>query len=282
VTIHPQAVVSPHATLGRDVEIGPFSVVESQVTIGDRCRLESHVLVKQGTVLGADNHLHDGAVIGGLPQHVHAPQRPGPVLIGDGNTIREHCTVHRAMSETSATRIGSHNYLMVGSHVAHDCVVGDHVILANGVLLGGHVQVEDRAYMGGAAAVHQFCRIGRNAMVGGHARLLKDVPPFVLIDGATAMVVGLNLVGLRRAGFGPEDIEQLKAAYRLIYRRGLTWKEVLESLRREFPEGAPAEFLRFFSGGSRGFAQERRMPPQATLKLHRQDEADPQLDRKVG
>lgn len=265
--IHPLAVVSPQAELGRDVEIGPFCVLEPDTTIGDGCRLMSRVTVKSGTTLGGNNLVCDGVVLGGLPQHVHMPPELGTVEIGSHNTIRENVTVHRAMKPGAATRLGDHNFVMVGVHVAHDCVVGNHTIFANNVLLAGHVTVDDRAYLSGAVAVHQFCRIGRFAMVGGQSHVARDIPPYVTVDGASTMIVGLNLVGLKRNGFTPADIMQLKAAYRLIYRTGLRWNDLLERLRSEFATGPAALFHPFFAAGKRGFVQERRGPVPATLKL---------------
>jgi len=172
------------------------------------------------------------------------------------------------MRADQATRVGDDCLLMVGSHVAHDCQVGNRVILTNGVMLGGHVQVGDRACLGGNAAVHQFCRIGRLSMVGGCTKVVQDVPPFVLTDGPSAMIVGLNRIGLRRAGFDHDDVMQLKAAYRLIYRRGLTFEAMLIALETEFPLGVAAEFTSFFRSGQRGFVQERRSPPRVALRVH--------------
>ncbi|MCA9240898.1 MAG: hypothetical protein KDA37_11895, partial [Planctomycetales bacterium] len=156
--------------------------------------------------------------------------------------------------------------LMVGSHVAHDCTVGNNVVLTNNAMLGGHVEVGDRAYLAGGAAVHQFCRVGRIAMVGGLARVTQDVPPFVLIDGESFAVVGLNKVGLRRAGLLLEEVRDLKAAYQIFYRSGLTFEERLETISAEFLHGPAAEFGEFFLGGSRGFVRERRTPPGATIR----------------
>jgi UDP-N-acetylglucosamine acyltransferase len=207
-----------------------------------------------------------------MPQHVHMPEHPGVVTIGDGNVIRENVTVHRALAAGHATRIGHRSLLMVNTHVAHDCTLGDGVILTNNTMLGGHVSVADRAYLSGSVAVHQFCRIGRLAMVGGLARVRQDIPPFVTIDGGTTMVVGLNKVGLRRAGFATDQVAQLKAAYRLIYRSGLPWDELLDALRLEFPEGPASEFLPFFLNNKRGFVQERRTPPGAIVRLLREDD----------
>ncbi len=267
MSIHPLAAVSPQATIGRNVCIGPFSVVEPEATIGDGCVLEGHVVVKAGTTLGPDNHVFEGTVLGGLPQHVHVPERPGKVVIGSGNTIRENVTVHRALEAGKATVIGENNLLMVNSHVAHDCRVGNHTIVTNNALLAGHVTVEDRAYLSGAAAVHQFCRIGTLAMVGGQAHLVKDVPPFVTVDGLSSLVVGLNQIGLRRAGFDLEAVRQLKAAYRVIYRSSLAWAEILRRLKAEFSDGPAAEFYRFLSTTARGITSERRGPAGATIKL---------------
>jgi len=264
--IHARAIVSPQAHLGQDVMIGPFCIVDADVVLGDGCRLESNVVIQSGVLLGENNHICEGAVIGGLAQHTNRPVRAGTVRIGSNNSIREFVTIHRALEEGQATTIGDDNLLMISAHVAHDCSIGNGVIVTNNVMLAGHVSVGDQAYLAGAVGVHQFCRIGRLAMVGGQARIKKDVPPFVVIDDATSFVVGLNLVGLRRADFTKEQIARLKAAYRLIYRSGLPWQQMLARLKTEFTEHPTAEFSTFFSGGSRGFTPERRRP--ATLKLH--------------
>lgn len=282
MSIHPLAAVSPTATIGLNVQIGPFCVVESDVTIGSGCILESHVVLKDGTTLGTNNHVFEGAVLGGLPQHVHTPERPGKVLIGSGNTIRENVTVHRALESGGQTTIGDDNLLMISAHVAHDCRLGNNTILTNNVMLAGHVTVEDRAYLSGAAGAHQFCRIGTLAMVGGQAHLVKDVPPYVTIDGLSSLVVGLNQIGLRRAGFDREAIRQLKAAYRVIYRSGLAWAEVLKRLKSEFSDGPAAGFYRFLSTTNRGITPERRLPPGATIKLRRGTEEEPQVHAKAG
>src|SRR4029077_17563167 len=157
----------------------------------------------------------------------------------------EHATLHRAMKEGTATIVGDGNFLMAGVHIAHDCHIGNNVIFANNALLAGHVTVDDRAFISGAVGIHQFCRIGRLAMVGAHAKVVQDVPPFVTIDGITGCVVGLNLVGLRRSGYSSDDIIQLKTAYRLIYRRGLKWSEVIEQLKAGFPAGPAAVYVEF-------------------------------------
>ena len=267
MNIHPLAIVSPEAQVGRDVSIGPFAVIEPDVVIGDCCQLASHVVVKNGTRMGSDNEICEAAILGGMPQHIHKPANPGLLVLGKGNTIREQVTIHRAMKAGAATVIGDGNYLMANSHVAHECRLGNNIIMANGVLLAGHVTVGDRAFISGGAGVHQGARIGRLAMVGGHAGVSQDVPPYVIVDHTGTSVVGLNLVGLRRAGFTTEEINQLKAAYRMIYRRGLRWSEMLDQLQAAFPSGPAAHFNEFLRGGTRGFIQERRMPPGATIKL---------------
>lgn len=287
MSIHPLAVVSPHAELGSNVRIGPFCVVEAGVVLGDGCHLAGRVTIKSGTVLGRDNLVLEGTVLGGMPQHIHMPEHPGTTEIGDGNVFRENSTVHRALEAGHVTRIGNRCLFMVAAHVAHDCNVEDNVVLTNGTMLGGHVQVGARAYLGGNVGVHQFCRIGRMAMIGGCARVIRDVPPFVMLDGDSAMVVGLNRVGLRRAGFTTDDISDLKAAYRVIYRGGLMWQEMLDTLQSEFRAGPAAEFQPFFLGGKRGFVQERRSPPGAVVRLMRDDNEEstasfPEAEKKVG
>jgi UDP-N-acetylglucosamine acyltransferase len=267
--IHATALVDPRAQLGRDVFIGPWCIVEAGAVLGDGCRLAARAVVKSRTTLGSDNEIGEGAVIGGAAQHVHVHDPGGMLTIGSHNRIRENVTIHRGWSNDATTTLGDHNMLMVGSHVGHDCAVGSNCILVNHVLLGGHVHVEDRAYLGGGSAVHQFCRIGRLAMIGGLAKVTQDVPPFVMIEGAgpTSQVVGLNKVGLRRNGYTPEQIIQLKEAYRVIYREGRRWSEVLEILQASFATGPAAAFHEFFKTGKRGFSQERRISRKATLKL---------------
>ncbi len=276
------SVVSPAAQIDSNVQIGPFCVVEPGVILGSNCVLESHVVIRNGTVIGPDNHIFEGAVLGGLPQHAQMPEFPGKVVIGRGNTVRENVTIHRALEAESTTVLGDDNLVMVNAHIAHDCEVGSHVVITANVMIAGHVTIADRAYLSGAAGVHQFCRIGPLAMLGGQARVTKDVPPYVMVDGVSGLVVGLNRVGLRRAGFTLGEIRQLKAAYRVIYRSGLIWSEVLEQLAAEFSEGPAAEFHRFLATTERGILPERRMPPGATLKIHREKEEEATIRVQAG
>lgn len=268
MSIHPTAFVSPQAEVGSNVEIGPFAIVEAGAVVGNECQLLAHSIVKAGTTLGVGTIVGEGTVLGGIAQHKNPPAEAGSVVIGARNVIREHVTIHRAMHAGQTTSVGDDCLLMVGAHIAHDCHVGNQVILTNGVMLGGHVQVGDRACLGGNAAVHQFCRIGRLAMIGGCTKVVQDVPPFVLTDGPGSMIVGLNRIGLRRAGMDRSEIMQLKAAYRLIYRQGLTFDEMVAALERQFPVGVAAELTAFFQSGQRGFAQERRSPPRVALRVH--------------
>jgi UDP-N-acetylglucosamine acyltransferase len=280
-TIHPSAVVSLRAELGHGVTVGPFCNIEDGAILGDGCRLEARVTIKEGTTLGANNEIGEGAVIGARAQHIHNGPIGGRLHIGEGNKIREYVTMHRAFKPEDCTRIGSHNLFMVGVHVAHDCVIGSHIVAVNNALFGGHVHVADRAFVGGAVGVHQFCRIGSFAMVGAHTKIVKDVPPYVTVDGTPAHVVGLNKVGLRRGGMDPAALQQLKDAYRLIYRRGLRWKEVLAALAADFTSGPAAAYLEFFQAGRRGFTPERRTPKSAMLRLVSNEAGEDAEDRRT-
>jgi UDP-N-acetylglucosamine acyltransferase len=266
--------VSKQAQLGVGVSVGPFTIIEGGVVIGDHCSLASSVVIKSGTTLGDHNTVLEGAVLGGTPQHTRPPEHMGRVVIGSHNVFRENCTVHRALHADATTVVGDNGFFMVGAHIAHDCKVSDNVIMANNALLGGFVTVGDRAFISGAVAVHQFCRVGRLAMIGGCARIVQDVPPYVMVDGHSGLIVGLNVVGLRRNGYVASDVTQLKAAYRVIYRSGLPWTQILARLQNEFTAGVAADFHPFLSQGTRGFIQERRVPPGATLKLRRATDED--------
>lgn len=272
MSIHPLAAVSPDARLGVGVTIHAFATVEAGAELGDYCTVASGAVIKAGVKAGCHNEFCEHAVVGGAPQHAARPEQVGAVVIGDHNVFREHVTVHRALKPGTATRVGDNNYIMATAHLGHDVVVGNNCIFANGALVGGHVTIEDRAFVSGAVAVHQFCRIGRLAMVGGHARVVQDIPPYMLVDGQSGCIVGLNIVGLKRSGHTADDIAELKAAYRTVYRRGLAWKDVLEALATEFQSGPVEQLRAFLSAGTRGFAQERRAPPATTLRLRVPDE----------
>ena len=269
--IHPTAIVSPEASIAPDVEIGPFCVIEPGVTIGAGCVLAPHVVLKRGVTLGEFNEICEGTVLGGRPQHIHSTDVYGKVLIGNGNIIREHSTVHCAMSPDHVTCIGDENFLMVNAHVAHDCVVGNHVIITNNVMLGGFVRVEDHANISGGVAVHQFCRIGMFAMVGGLSHIVQDVLPFVNVDGGSSLVVGINRIGLTRAGISNEEIHQIRLAYKTIYEEPRPRLEMIQVLREQFPTGLAAHYADFLEDCKRGYIK-NRLASSKSLKLVRPDE----------
>lgn len=234
--IHPSAVVHPAAGLGADVEVGPFCVVHAGVRVGDRCRLLSHVVLDGPAAIGADNVFFPFAAIGGRTQDLKYAGEPTFLEIGDGNTFRESVTVHRGTSPGGVTRIGSRGNFLAYSHIAHDCMVGDDVIFSNNGTVAGHVEVGARAIIGGLTAVHQFCRIGTLAITGGCTKIVQDVPPFFIADGNPAEVRGVNVVGLERAGFGPETARALREAYRIVYRSNLNTAQAVERLTAELGE----------------------------------------------
>lgn len=256
--IHPTAIVHPEARLGDDVIVGPYAIIEEKTEIGPGCRLDAFAQVKSYVRMGAGNHVHSHAIVGGLPQDLKYKGEDTWVVLGDKNVVREFVTIHRAATgDGSETRIGSGCLLMAYVHVAHDCVLGDGVIMSNAASLAGHVLVHDRAIIGGMTGVHQFVRVGEFAYVGAMSGLALDVPPFTLASGVRAGLHGLNLVGLRRAGFGAEAVSALKKAYRLIWRGGLDRQEALEEVDRTL--GALPEVRRlvdFVRSSSRGVAMD--------------------------
>ena len=233
------------------MRIGPYAIVDSDVSIGLRTEIRAHAVVKRYTTLGADNQVHEGAVLGGEPQDVSFKGEPSRLRIGDRNRIREGVTVNRAGGGRE-TVIGSDCFLMAQAHVGHDDRLGDGVILGNNVLLAGHVEIGDRAFLSGGAGVHQFCRIGRLAMIGGMSKIVQDCLPFVITDGSPGRARGLNVVGLRRAGFAAAQVRALKEGYRLLLRSSLPLAEALE---RMAAVGDPLvdELAAFARSARRGF-----------------------------
>jgi UDP-N-acetylglucosamine acyltransferase len=226
--VHPTAIVHDGARLGADVEIGPYSIVGPHVMLADGVRLQSHVVIEGETEIGEGCVVHPFANLGGPPQHSAHKGELTRLVVGARNTIREHVTMHTGtVGGRGVTAVGSDGLFMAGSHVAHDCIVGNHVIMANCATLGGHVHMGDYVFMGGLAAAHQFSRIGRYSFVGGLAAVTKDVIPFGSVWGNHAHLEGLNLVGLRRRGFSRETVNQLRAAYRLLFADEGTFQERL-------------------------------------------------------
>jgi len=236
-TIHPTAIVARGAQLHETVTIGPYCVVGEAVTLGRNVRLTSHVVVEGVTDVGDDCEIHAFANIGGPPQHLAHKGEPTQLKIGPRNIIREHVTMHTGTaSGRGVTTVGSDGLHMVGSHIAHDCIVGDHVVLAKGATLGGHVEMGDYVFMGGLAAIHQFSRVGRYAFIGGLAAVTKDVIPYGSVWGNHAHLEGLNLVGLKRRGFSRETIVAMRGAYRLLMADEGTFQERLEDTAQTFGE----------------------------------------------
>ncbi len=256
--IHATAIVDASARLGAGVEIGPYAVVGPDCELGDGCRLDAHAVICAHTRFGPGCRLHSGSVIGDTPQDLAFSGVTSRTEIGARCTFREGVTVHRGTAEGTVTRIGDDCYLMATSHVAHNCVLGDRVILANGALLGGYVEIGEGAFLSGHCAVHQFCRVGRLAMMGGGAQISKDLPPFCTArSGSENEVHGLNVVGLRRAGITPEQRTALKRAYLRFYRSGEAKAAVLASLRETDHDGPVAEWVAFILASKRGVVGER-------------------------
>ena len=249
--IHPTALVDPGAKIGADVEIGPFSIIGPQAVIGETTIVQSHVVIEGAVEIGTGNLIGHGAVIGAPPQDVSfSPQRKTKVEIGDDNIIREYCTIHRGTAEDSATKIGDKNFLMAGAHIGHNCEIGNNVIIANNCLLAGYVLVDDGAFLGGGSTFHQFMHIGRLVMVQGSSAFGKDLPPFVVAAERNS-VFGVNVVGLRRAGFSTKDREEIKAAFKLIYLSGLNISQALKKATTMKLGMAAREFLDFVANAKK-------------------------------
>jgi UDP-N-acetylglucosamine acyltransferase len=249
--IHPTAIVDPSAQIGADVEIGPFAVIGPQVRIGDRTIVQSHAVIEGEVAIGAGNFIGHGAIIGAAPQDLSfSPERKTRIDIGNENVIREYCTIHRGSAEGSATRISDKNFLMTGAHVGHNCEIGNNVIVANNCLLGGHVRVDDGAFLGGGGIFHQHMRIGRLALTQGGSGFSKDIPPF-LIAAEINYVVGINVIGLRRAGFSAQDRDQIKAAFKLLYTSGLNIGQAIEKAAAVKFGPAGREFFDFVANAKK-------------------------------
>ncbi len=258
-SIHPTAVLDSTARLHESVAVGPHTVVEPGVRIGAGCRIGPNCHLQSGTTMGEDNIVHAGCVLGGPPQDLSYKGAVTALVIGKGNHFREHVTVHRGTREGTATEIGNDNYFMVNAHVAHNCRIGDHVIMANAVLLGGYVDVEDRAFLGGGAVVHQFCRVGALAILRGLARISKDVPPYCMAVENNELV-GLNSIGMKRAGFSAEQRTQLKQAYATLFLNGLNVTQALEALEKKPMPLEVQRLAQFIRDSKRGICAARKRP----------------------
>jgi len=255
--IHPSAIIHPGARLDATVRVGPGAVIDDGVELGAQCVVGPQVYLTGHTVIGAHNVFHAGSVIGDAPQDLKYRGEPTGLRIGDHNVFREHVTVHRSNKLTEDTVIGAHNFFMAGSHVAHNCLVGNHVILANGALLAGHVTVADRVFVSGNALVHQFVRVGTLALMQGGAAISKDLPPFTVATGINELC-GLNTVGLRRAGFTVEQRLELKRLYHHLFRRRGAFGAALAAAREEFHSPGALQLLEFVTGSKRGLCADQR------------------------
>ena len=249
--IHPTAIVHPKARLDSTVQVGPYAVIDDGVVLGANCVVGPHVYLTGLTTIGAGNRFHAGCVIGDAPQDLKYKNEPTRLRIGDDNVFREHFTVHRSTKADAETIIGSHNFLMANAHVAHNCVVGDHVTMANGALLGGYAEVHDRAFISGNCCVHQFCRVGTLALMQGNSAISEDLPPFTVALRVNE-ICGLNSVGLRRAGFTAEQRLELKRLYHLLFRSGKNLRKTITEARKDFTGAAAKTLLDFVANAKRG------------------------------
>jgi UDP-N-acetylglucosamine acyltransferase len=260
--IDPSASVAETARVHRDALIGPgvrigeFCVVESDVAIGAGCMLEPYVYVKRWTTLGERNEISAGTVLGTDPLDKGFTGERSYLRIGNGNKIREHYTISRGTAPESVTEIGDENYIMTSGHVAHNCKLGNNIVVASCALLAGYVEVEDQAFISGGVVVHQFSKIGRLAMIGGNTRVNRDVPPFFLYSGFNVEAKGLNVVGLKRAGYKASDVAVLKKAYQLLYRSGLKLEDALARIESEIPTPETLHLVNFVRRSERGICRE--------------------------
>ena len=257
--IHSTAVIHPDAKIGKNVIIGPGAVIGEHVEIGDGTKIGANVVIGGWTTIGKNNEFFPGCAVGLEPQDLKFKGEKSYCVIGDNTVVREFVTISRATGEGEETRIGNNCLFQACTHVAHNCIVGNNVIMSNCAGLAGHVIVEDRVEIGGIAGVHQFVKIGRNAMVGGMAKVVQDIPPYVIADGQPAHVIGLNSVGLARAGVSEEVRRELKKAFRIIYRSGFSLSKAIEEMELNLTSSTEIEhMLRFLRNADRGIMRVRR------------------------
>jgi UDP-N-acetylglucosamine acyltransferase len=252
--IHESAVVSDRARVHEDVSIGPYSIIGADVEVGSGTRIGSHVVLKGPSVIGRNNHIFQFTSIGDDPQDKKYAGEPTQLVIGDGNTIREYCSINRGtVQDEGVTRLGSDNWIMAYSHIAHDCVIGNHTVFANNATLGGHVHIGDWAILGGVTTVHQYCHIGAHTFTGILTAVTKDIPAYVVASGRPAVPRGINAEGLKRRGFSSDQISNVREAYRILYRQGLNLEEAVQTLeKRAENQEEVAAFLESVRENSRG------------------------------
>jgi UDP-N-acetylglucosamine acyltransferase len=255
--IHKTAIIDAKAELDSEVEVGPYCIIGSHVKIGKGTRLSPHVVIDGWTQIGEGCHIFQFASIGAIPQDLKYKGEESWVILGNNNVIREFVTINRGTAQSGGrTVIGDHNLLMAYCHVAHDCKIGNHVILANAATLAGHIEIEDYAIVGGLVAVHQFVRLGCHSIIGGSSGANKDIPPYMIANGQRVKLYGLNTVGLKRHNFSHEAVSNLKKAYRIIFRSSLTAKKALDQLQAEIKNSPEVDHLiNFIKNSKRGIAR---------------------------
>jgi UDP-N-acetylglucosamine acyltransferase len=254
--VAPTARIHPDAVIGPGCVIGEYCVIESDVILGAQNRLEPYVYIKRWTTLGDRNEISAGTALGTDPLDKAFTGERSYLKIGNGNKIREHFTISRATSPESETVIGDENFIMTSGHIAHDCRIGNRTVIASCALVAGHVHVEDQAFISGGVVIHQFSKIGRLAMIGGNTRVNSDVPPYFLYSDFNIAAKGLNLVGLRRAGFKAADIAALKTAYKLLYKSNLKLEDALDRIQAEAPTEHTLHLIEFIRSSKRGICRE--------------------------
>jgi UDP-N-acetylglucosamine acyltransferase len=258
--VHPTAIVDPQATLGEGNDIGPFSIIGPHVQLGAGNRIGAHTVIDGPARIGSGNRIGHHCSLGAAPQDLAYNGEPTQLVVGDGNFFGDYVQLTRGTTKTPhrTTTIGNNNFMMAYCHVGHDCIVGNHVIAANGLQLAGHVTVEDRAVFGGLVAIHQYARVGTLAMISGGSVSSLDIPPYVRAGGYGCAVFGLNVIGLERNGVAEDQIKQLRKAYKVLFRSGTPYEEALHQLETEFPGNAQVQhWIEFFRGTQRGVVRER-------------------------
>ncbi|MGO8764968.1 MAG: acyl-ACP--UDP-N-acetylglucosamine O-acyltransferase [Limisphaerales bacterium] len=254
--VHPTAIIHSKAKIGAHCVIGPYCVIGEHVVLGEKCRLHSHVVIDGHTKLGKGNEIFPFASLGLKTQDLKWKGGDTRVEIGDANTFREYVTVHSATGEGEVTRVGSHNHILAYCHIAHNCVLGNKIIMSNVATLAGHVVVEDFAVVGGLAAVHQFCRIGKMAMIGGCSKVVQDVPPFMMADGNPAATRTINKTGMERNGISGDALVALRSAYKILFREGLTVSNAVAKVEKKLPDLPEVRHLvQFVRASERGISK---------------------------
>lgn len=248
--------IHPEAKIAEDVRIDSGCLIEKDVIIGEGTKISKGVIIKSGVRIGENNDIHPYAVIGDMPQDIKRPKKKGEIIIGNSNTIREFSTINLPIGEGTETKIGGNNYLMAYSHVGHNCKIGNNVLLVNGATLGGYSEVEDFAYISAFVPVHQWVKIGAYSLVGGGFRIIKDLVPFAMAAGSPLRVISYNSRGLRRNGFSSERIEEIKEAFRILFRSGLNTKQAVEKLKENFNDNKDVQhIIKFINKSRRGIVK---------------------------